>query len=283
MTTSLLPPGAPMPPDEPVLPETQTTAPQTPAELRASAAAALLASNRRRRRIRLWIGLGTLPLTLAALLFVGKLLSMYAFAHQSISAYVADDYAGAESAARGQEFLNWFEPYKAPFNVGTALAGAEKLPESRAKFEESLSLATGLEVCSVRINLAIVIERMGDAARSDGDGAAAAELYGEALTVTAEMPEECNSDEAQEQSSDPDRDMQQSREDLEDRLKQKQQQEEQTPPEEPQEQEQEQEQQPEQPSDEKIEDLQDQLEQGTQERDERDDDDGGGSGTDKPW
>ena len=247
----------------------------------ADAAAALLAANRRRRSIRRWVAIGTLPLTLAALLFVGKLLSMYAFAHQSISSYVVDDYAGAESAARGQEFLNWFEPYKAPFNVGTALAGSEKLPESRAKFEESLSLATGLEVCSVRINLAIVIERMGDAARSDGDGVGAAQLYGEALTVTTEMPEECNSEEAQEQSSDPDRDMQQSREDLEDRLKQKQQQEEQTPPEQPQEPEEQQQQ--EQPSDEKIEDLQKQLEQGTQERDERDDDDGGGSGTDKPW
>ncbi|MFJ4015070.1 hypothetical protein [Microbacterium sp. NPDC090014] len=247
----------------------------SPEDLRASAAAALLASNRRRRRIRRWIAIGTLPLTLAALLFVGKILSMYAFAHQSITAYVADDYAGSEASARGQEFLNWFEPFKAPFNVGTALAGAEKLPDARAKLEESLDLATGLEVCTVRINLALVLERMGDAARAEGDGAGAAEFYGEALTITTEMPEECNSDEAQEQSSEPDRDMQQSREDLEDRLKQKQQNE-QPPPEE------EQEQEP-QPSDEKLEELEDKLEQGTQERDQQQGDDGGGSGTDKPW
>lgn len=249
--------------------------PGTPDELKASAAAALLASNRRRRRIRRWIAIGTLPLTLAALLFVGKILSMYAFAHQSITAYVADDYSGSEASARGQEFLNWFEPYKAPFNVGTALAGAEKLPEARTELEESLDLATGLEVCTVRINLALVLERMGDAARTGGDGAAAAEFYGEALTVTTESPEECNSEEAQEQSSDPDRDMQQSREDLEDRLKQKQQDEQQPPPEE-------QEQEP-QPSDEKLEELEDKLEQGTQERDQQQGDDGGGSGTDKPW
>ncbi len=252
---------------------------QTDDDLRTAAATALIASNRRRRRIRRWIAIGTLPLTLAALLFVGKLLSMYAFAHQAITAYVADDYAGSEASARGQEFLNWFEPYKAPFNIGTALAGAEKLPEARAELEKALDLATGLEVCGVRINLAIVIERMGDAARADGDGAAAAELYGEALTVTTEMPEECNSDEAQEQSSDPDRDMQQSKEDLEDRLKQKQQQEEQTPPE--------QQEQPQQdepsPSEQQLEDLKDQLEQGTQERDQQQGDDGGGSGTDKPW
>lgn len=245
------------------------------------AASALLAANRKRRRIRRWIAIGTLPLTLAALLFVGKLVSMYAFAHQSISAYVVDDYAGSESSARGQEFLNWFEPFKAPFNVGTALAGAEKLPEARAKLEESLALASGLEQCTVRINLALVIERQGDAARADGDGAAAAEFYGEALQVTADTPEECNSEEAQQQSSDPSRDMQQTQKDTEDRLKQKQQ-EQQQQPQEPEEQPEE-EPQP-QPSEDKLDDLKDKLEQGQQERDQREDgDEPGGSGTDKPW
>jgi hypothetical protein len=247
-----------------------------------AAASALLASNRRRRRIRRWIAIGTLPLTLAALLFVGKLLSMYAFAHQAISAYVVDDYAGSEASARGQEFLNWFEPYKAPFNVGTALAGAEKLPEARAKLEESLALAHGLEVCTVRINLALVIERQGDAAREAGDGAAAAQFYGEALTITAETPEECDSDEAQQQSSDPDRDMQQTQEDTEDRLKQKQQDQQQQQPQDPEEKPEEQ-QEP-QPSEDKLDELKEKLEQGQQERDQRQDgDEPGGSGTDKPW
>jgi flagellar biosynthesis GTPase FlhF len=247
-----------------------------------AAASALLASNRRRRRIRRWIAIGTLPLTLAALLFVGKLLSMYAFAHQAISAYVVDDYAGSEASARGQEFLNWFEPYKAPFNVGTALAGAEKLPEARAKLEESLALAHGLEVCTVRINLALVIERQGDAAREAGDGAAAAQFYGEALTITAETPEECDSDEAQQQSSDPDRDMQQTKEDTEDRLKQKQQDQQQQQPQDPEEKPEEQ-QEP-QPSEDKLDELKEKLEQGQQERDQRQDgDEPGGSGTDKPW
>ncbi|MHC9045329.1 hypothetical protein ACYX8G_12130 [Microbacterium saperdae] len=243
-------------------------------------AAALLAANRRRRRIRRWIAIGTLPLTLAALLFVGKLLSMYAFAHQAITSYVVDDFSGSEASARGQEFLNWFEPYKAPFNVGTALGAAEQLPAARAKLEEALELAHGLEVCGVRINLALVIERQGDAARADGDGASAAEFYGEALTVTLETPEECNSDDAQQQSSDPQRDMEKSLEDTKDRLKQKQQEEQQPPP--PQEEEP-QEQEP-QPSEDKLQDLQDKLEQGTQERDQQQNgDDPGGSGTDKPW
>lgn len=250
-----------------------------------AAASALLASNRRRRRIRRWVAIGTLPLTLAAMLFVGKLLSMYAFAHQSISAYVVDDYAGAESAARGQEFLNWFEPYKAPFNVGTALAGSEQLPEARAKLEEALELANGLEVCTVRVNLALVIERQGDAAIADGDTAGAAEFYADALTITTETPEECSSEQAQEQSSDSERDMEETQDGLEDRLKQKQQEQSQEPqdPQESQEDPQEQEQEP-QPSDEKLDDLKDKLEQGTQERDQQQNgDQPGGSGTDKPW
>lgn len=241
-------------------------------------AAALLRSNRRRRSIRRWVAIGTLPLVIAALLFVGKLLSMYAFAHQAITAFVLDDFAGSESAARGQETLNWFEPYKAPFNVGTALGAADQLPDARAELEEALELATGLEVCGVRINLALVVERMGDAARAEGDGASAAQLYGEALTITVETPEECHSDEAQQQSSDPQRDMSESLDSTEDRLKQKQQ----------EEQEQEQPQQPQpdddgQPSEDKLEGLKDKLDQGTQERDQRQGDDSEGTGTDKPW
>lgn len=241
------------------------------------AAAALLRSNRRRRRIRRWVAIGTLPLTLVALFFVGKLLSMYAFAHQAITAYVVDDFAGSEASARGQDFLNWFEPYKAPFNIGTALGAAEQLPEARAELEEALGLAAGLEVCGVRINLALVVERMGDAARADGDGATAAELYGEALDITVETPEECRSEEAQQQSSDPQRDMSDSLDGTEDRLKKKQQEQEQQPQPQPQPGE------DEQPSEDQLKGLEDKLEQGTQERDQQQGDDTGGSGTEKPW
>ena len=242
-------------------------------------AAALLRANRRRRSIRRWVAIGTLPLTLAALFFVGKLLSMYAFAHQSITAYVVDDFAGSEASARGLDFLNWFEPYKAPFNIGTALGAAEQLPEARAELERALGLASGLEVCGVRINLALVVERMGDAARAGGDGATAAELYGEALTITVETPEECRSEEAQQQSSDPQRDMSGTLDGTEDRLKKKQQEQEQQPQPQPQPGEEEQ-----QPSEDKLKGLQEKLEQGTQERDQHQQgDDPGSTGTDKPW
>jgi hypothetical protein len=240
------------------------------------AAAALLATNRRRRRIRLWVLIGTLPLTLAALLFVGKLLSMYGFAHQAISTYVVGDYAGSASAAQGQEFLNWFEPYKAPYNAGTALAGAEELDAARGKLEEALPLASGLDVCAVRVNLALVIERQGDAARAGGDGPGSVQLYGEALKVTAETPEECDSEEADQQSADPDRSLGDTLDDLQDRLQEKQQQSDQQPDQGDQ--------QPTQPDQDKLDELQQKLEQGAEERQQNQgDEDGPSGGTEKPW
>ncbi|WP_353114965.1 hypothetical protein [Microbacterium sp.] len=258
----------------------------------ADAAAALIAANRRRRRIRRWIAIGTLPVTLFALVFVGKLLSMYAFAHQSISSYVVGEYAASESAARGQEWWNAFERYKAPYDVGTALAGAERLPEARAKLEEALDLAQGLEVCAVRINLSLVIERMGDAAQADGDAAKAAQLFGEALEITVGTPKECSSDEAQDQSPDQNRDMSNTLKDAKDRQQQKQQ----------QSQQEDQQQKPDQgkgdgepkpdegqPSQEKLDDVEKKLGEGAQEREDQlggggnGGQDGGGGGAEKPW
>jgi len=246
----------------------------------ADAAAALIAANRRRRSIRRWILIGTLPLTLAALLLTGKLLSMYAFAHQSITSHLVGDHAGTIRAGQGQELINWFEPYKAPFNVGVGLAASLQLPEARAKFEEALPLAEGLEVCGVRVNLALVIEQLGDAARDEGDGAAAAELYAQALTITLETPEECGSPEADEQSSDPQRSMGDTLDQLEDRLQEKRQQEQQGQPEQSETPEQQ-----EQPSEDQLGELEDRLDQGQEEREQQQqgEDDGSGSGTDRPW
>jgi len=253
----------------------------------ADAAAALLAANRRRRRIRRWVLIALLPIALAGLLLVGKLLSMYAFAHQSISQFVVGGYAESETAARGQDVANWFEPFKAPYNVGTALGGAEKLPQARTELERALPLAKGLDVCYVRINLSLVIERQGDAAQADGEGAKAAELYGEALKITVETPEECSSEDAQNQSPDPNRDMSDTLEQNQQRQQEKQQQSqqqqnpdqggdggEQEQPEEPQ------------PSQSELDEIEKKLNQGQQEREDElggDDGEGGSGGTDKPW
>ncbi|MFL0410160.1 hypothetical protein ACH0AH_03180 [Microbacterium paludicola] len=247
-----------------------------------SAATELIAGNRRRARLRRILLLIAVPLCVIAMLVPVKIASMYAFAHRAITSYVAGDFAGSAAAAQGQGFVNWFEPYKAPYNLGDALAGAGDLAGARARFEEALPLAPGLEACAVHINLGITIERMGDQAREAGDPVAAEQLYGEALQVVADTPDECGAEEADEQSPDPERSSGQSIDELEERLKQKQHppqpQPSPSPSEDPQEG-----QEP-KPSDEQLEDLEEKLQQGDGERQQYQGDDGqSGSGTDKPW
>ena len=235
----------------------------------------MLEANRRRRRVRRVLLLATAPLVILALLLCGKLLSMYAFAHQSASSYAAGDHAGATQAARGQQLLNWFEPYKAPFNVGVGLADAGELRGARAAFEESLALAHGLEQCVVRVNLAIVLERTGDAALRDGDPAAAAEAWQQALVVSQDAPEGCRSPEADATTSDPERELGETMDEQQQRLREKLE-DGTTGPDD-------QEEQTETPDASDLDDIKDQLEQGAHDRDDRDKGDGTGGGTDRPW
>lgn len=240
----------------------------------------LIADNRRRRVVRRRIGLFSLPLVLLALALVVKLVSMFTFAHFSLSAYADGNGEGATSAAAGQLPVNWFEPYKAPFNQGDGYVLSAKLPDARERFETALDLARGLEECVVRVNLSLTIEMQGDAADATGDHDAAQKFYLEALAVTADTPEECHSDAAQEQSTDQSRDMGDTIDENRQRQQEKAQPDEQqqqpapqpTPSETPQQ---------EQPSPGDLDEIQKQLEQGQQERDDRE---GGGSGgADKPW
>ena len=243
---------------------------------------ALIAANRRRARVRRVLLWCVVPLAVLALLVPAKIASMYALAHRSISAYVAGDFAGSTAAAQGQQIANAFEPYKAPYNVGVGLASAGDLAGGRAKFEEALPLAPGLEACAVRINLGITIERMGDRAREDGDPVGAQQLYGEAMTVVGDMPDACRSEEADEQSPDPQRSSEESIDGLEERLREKQQPEPEPQPEPD----------PSQPpretlpSEDQLQELEDTLQRGDGERQQQqqgDEDAPSGPETDKPW
>lgn len=241
--------------------------------------ATLLRSNRRRRVARRVAVVATIPLLVVALALGAKLLSMYAFAYSSAAAYAAGDYPGTTQAARGQKPLNFFEPYKAPFNVGVGLAASDDLAGARAAFEEALALATGLEQCAVRVNLAIVIERTGDLALAADDGGAARAAWQEALLVMMEAPEGCRTPEADDVSPDPDQNMTDTMDEEEQRLREKlQDSTAPTPPEDPDDSD------PLEQSE--IDNIAEQLEQGIEDVDdfdERETGEGGATGTDRPW
>lgn len=238
-----------------------------------------------RRRARLWLSIAGIPLALAGLAVSAKLLSMYGFANQAITAFARSDAAGTVAAAEALQPFDYVERWIAPYDLGVGLATGEQLAEARAEFETALEHATGYDVCPVRINLALVIERMGDDVQAESPQEAAA-LYDEALTITAETPEECRSEEAQQNSPDPERDPNVSLDGLEERLTQKQTEtppEQQEPSDEPDD---EQEQQGSSPDSDALDQLEDQLESGARDREEsgRDDDgEGSGSQAEKPW
>lgn len=243
--------------------------------------ATLLHANRTRRRVRRILLLVSLPFLLAALAFCGKVLSMYAFAHQAASSYANGEFAATAQAARGQLLLNWFESYKAPFNLGVGLADAGDLAGARIAFEDSLGLATGLEQCAVRINLAIVHERTGDLALLAGDRIAAVAAWQEAVFVLQEAPEECDFPEAAEQTPDPSRTPGEEMDEQEERLREKLE----DSAEDPQPQDPNAPEQPQGPDDTELDELKDQLEQGAEDRQSHDQggSEGDGGGTDRPW
>lgn len=249
----------------------------------------LLERNRKRRSVRRWIGIGSIPVLIVAAVLVVKLLSMYAFAHQSIRSFVSMDFGTSVAMAKWQGPLNWFEPYKAGYNLGTGLAELGELDNARTALERALPLAPGLESCAVRYNLATVIERQGDRATAEDDGEQGQALYREALELLAASPEGCVDQRADEASPDRKRSMHESLSELTrrimEKLKQQNEQQNQNPngennpegAEPPPEQQ--------RPNDSQLEELKKKLQSGTEERQQRDQGQSGGSGggTDRPW
>lgn len=268
------------------------TAPADAGAQQRTAMQELVDGNRRRRRARMWAGIAAIPFAIVALLLVVKILSMYVFAHQAVRSFVASDYDATVAAARWQGPLNWFEPYKAPYNLGTGLAELGQLDDARRALEDAVPLAPGLEVCAVRYNLGTVVERQGDEATGDGEIDRGQELYQEALQILAENPEECRSEAADDESPDRQRPTGESLDELErrilEKLQQEQDQQDQGEGEDDGESdggEGDQSPEDEGPSDSQLDELEEKLEDGAQERQEREQggQDGAPGGADKPW
>lgn len=161
-----------------------------PASLRDPAAVRreqLAVLRRRRRRLMLW----AIPVALLTLLVALKLISMVMVGNRTVQSYASGDYETALNSAQQQKFLNVIEQWKAPYNTGTVYLQLGLNPEARAELETALGLASGADQCPIRSNLAIAIERIGDAAAEAQDAAAATQAYQEALAVLEQAPPEC--------------------------------------------------------------------------------------------
>lgn len=267
-----------------------TFTPEAPAQSRTDARATeIIESNRKRKRVRKWIALCSIPLVLTAAVVSGKILSMYMFAHFTVTAHVSGDAEGTIRNAEWLSPLNWFEPFIATYDLGTGLAAGVKLEDARVRLEEALPLAVGsLQECAVRMNLTLVIEAQGDVKKEADDTEGARSFWLDALDALEQQPDTCNTPQADEASPDKDRSMKQTIEVTDARIREKLNPPEQDPP--PSGGEDGKENQsdgPPPPPDDKIDQIEEQLEQGADEREGSGggsgDQSGGGGGVEKPW
>lgn len=147
------------------------------------------AALRRRRRAMVW----GLPFSLVALLVAAKLISMVLVGQATVAKYEDADYEGALNSAQQQKILNVIEQWKAPYSTGTTYLQLGLNDEARAELESALPLAGGIDQCPVRSNLAIAIERQGDAMLDAGDSEGARDHWTQALAVLEQQPRNARS------------------------------------------------------------------------------------------
>jgi|GEM_PF-2417649 len=143
---------------------------------------------RRRRRLMLW----PIPIALIMLLVAAKLLAMTIIAHVALGQYNEEDYESSLNTSQLNKHANVVERWKAHYNTGTSALQLNILDQARAELEQALSLARPQDACPIRANLAITIERQGDAALEAGDPDRARALWQEAKQVLAEQHESCS-------------------------------------------------------------------------------------------
>ncbi|MGY4542232.1 hypothetical protein ACVWY0_002145 [Arthrobacter sp. UYNi723] len=177
----------PTPTPAPQEPAPQEPAPQEPAPQEPAPPVTSRDRRERRRRLLWW---SALPALLVFCLSA-KLLSVGILADTAARSFATVDSGGVTDAAGGLRTANFIEPYKAPFAEGDGLFLAGDFAAARQRFEEALSLAGKAEECVIRVNLALTIERLGDAETKAEDPTAAARLFAEGVAVVEAAPEGC--------------------------------------------------------------------------------------------
>lgn len=169
---------------------------------------------------------GILPAVLA-LAFGLKVTLMLQANAEGRDAFDRGDYDGAQAAFADTRALNWLESWVAPFDEGTAHHAEGRYDAAIPDYEAALEHVPEREECTVRINLALAHEAIGDRLAEEMDSEAAIDSWQTGVDVLAEggCPDE--SGRGEEQTRDA--------ETLDERLRQKiERQEQQQPEEQPQ-------------------------------------------------
>lgn len=154
----------------------------------------------RRRRLLLLSMILVIPIGVLAV-GTGINVVLAAAVQQSFS---AGDYQGAAAWARAGVSLNPFDRYLPHYNLGTAYAAGDLLPEAVPELQTSLDAAPSPEAaCYPRANLALTYVRLGNRYFDARDWSSAIDAYRAAQALWAEQPDDvCHQDQSFDQTAD---------------------------------------------------------------------------------
>lgn len=145
----------------------------------------------RRRRVLIVLLLASIPFALVVLLLVIKLLGLSPTAQRVIGSYESGAFGQSVTQAEALFGTNWFEPWIAPFDRGTAYAAGGFYNDAIDDLEQALELAPADARCDVAVNLSLSWELLGDSYVEQGLFAGAQRLYETARAVITEAGEQC--------------------------------------------------------------------------------------------
>ncbi len=148
----------------------------------------------RRRRMLLFSMLLVIPLGVFA---VGTGINV-ALASAVRSSFAAGDYDGAAAWARAGVSLNPFDRYLPHYNLGTAYAAGDLLPEAVPELQTALDAAPSPEAaCYPRANLALTYVRLGNRYVDEHAWDAAIDAYRQARSLWAKQQNDvCHQDQS---------------------------------------------------------------------------------------
>lgn len=139
-----------------------------------------------RSRLRRWLHLAGIVPIVVTLAFALKVVVMDHHDHSGQGAWSRQDGATALEQWDANKFLNLLQPWIAPFDSGNAAYMMKDWPRAEREYGTALDKAPKREQCTVRINLSLTQEAVGDEAEQAGRDDEARKAWTQALgTLTA--------------------------------------------------------------------------------------------------
>lgn len=153
-------------------------------------------SDASRRRLRRILLIAFVPFAIAGMILSAKLFGLSPTAQSVIRSYDLGSFDRSVQQAEAMQSWNWFEPWIAYFDRGTAYAANGYYNEAVEDLEKAFDQAPADKRCDVAVNLSLSWELLGDSYVEQGLFAGAQKLYDTARAVIDAAGPECQGPDA---------------------------------------------------------------------------------------